>query len=471
MVFSSITFLIYFLPLFFLVYFLIPDRFKNGWLVLASLLFYCWGAPLFVGVVMLSCAIDFFLALRFRSRNGRLYFIIAIITNVVMLVYFKYANFFVENFNYMAIQLTGQAIPWSKVILPIGISFLTFQKISFLTDVYRKDAEPQKSYWNYLLFVILFPHLIAGPIVRFKEISWQITNRFHEIIPVNIYLGLVRFIIGLSKKVLIANIMGDQANQVFDLPDGSIDFTKAWVGILAYAFQIYFDFSGYSDMAIGIAKMAGFRIPENFNFPYTSRSITEFWKRWHITLGSWMKDYLYIPLGGNRVAVRRVYFNLFTVFLLSGLWHGASWNFVIWGAFHGLFLVAERIGLSRLLKKAGTPISVIYAFVVVVTGWVFFRSTDLEQALAFLHKMYSSPVIDGSYLLGLNARFLFVAIAALLFSFMPDRAQERLNSIYAHGNHRMAVNIAVCAMVLILYALNLGELYATGFNPFIYFKF
>lgn len=471
MVFSSITFLLYFLPLFFLVYYVLPDKLKNGWLVIASILFYSWGAPMFIFIVMLSCGVDFLLALHFRSAYGKLFFYLAIITNILMLGYFKYANFFEENFNFMAVALTGHAIPWVKVALPIGISFLTFQKISFLTDVYRKDVEPQDNYLNYLLFVILFPHLIAGPIVRYKDIHEQITNRYSHITATNGYLGLVRFVIGLSKKVLLANILGEHANSVFSLPLEQLDFTMAWSGMIAYTFQIYFDFSGYSDMAIGIAKMTGFDIPENFNFPYSSKSITEFWKRWHITLGNWMKDYLYIPLGGNRYSTQRTYLNLFTVFLFSGLWHGASWNFVIWGAYHGAFLITERYGLNKLLKRAGSIIPVFYTFLVVLTGWVFFRSTNLTHAVYFLQKMYCYPSVDANYLSTLNPKLWFVALVACLISFTSNSLQPSLNAVYKHTEHKMIIHIGFSLFILLLYAFNVGELFATGFNPFIYFKF
>ncbi|MBL0339972.1 MAG: MBOAT family protein [Bacteroidetes bacterium] len=469
MVFSSITFLLYFMPVFFLVYYLIPYKFKNYWLVASSLLFYSWGAPLFIFAFVASSLIDYFATTQFHKSNGKWFLFASILLNVLLLGYFKYSNFFIDNFNFISETLFGSKIPWSNVILPIGISFLTFEKISYLIDVYRKDCEAQRNYMNYLLFVILFPHQIAGPIVRYKEVGEQINNRKANLTPVKVYEGLLRFIIGLSKKVLIANVLGEQVNDIFKMPSEELTFTSAWVGIIAYSFQIYFDFSGYSDMAIGMGKMLGFKFPENFNFPYSSKSITEFWKRWHMTLGNWMKDYLYIPLGGNRG--NNTYLNLMIVFFLSGLWHGASWNFVIWGVFHGSFLVAERIGMNTLLKKVNPVPSTLYTFLVVITGWVFFRAENLSYAYGFLKTMYSIPVIDSSLLENLNTKFYFVLILALLFSFKSERVQKRLTALYTEVSNNSALNWLIMFSIVVLYLFNLGELLATGFNPFIYFKF
>ncbi len=469
MVFSSITFLFCFLPLFFITYYLLPDKLKNTWLVISSIVFYSWGAPLFIFAVIISCFIDYFVALHFEDRNRKLFLVIGIITNLSLLFYFKYFNFFIGNFNAISESLFGTKIPWSNVVLPIGISFLTFQKMSYLVDVYRKDCEVQKNYWNYLLFVILFPQLIAGPIVRYKEISEQINHRYGAISRTNTYEGLMRFIIGLAKKVLIANILGEQANAIFNQSISDISFTQSWLGIIAYTFQIYFDFSGYSDMAIGLGTMLGFKFPENFNFPYSSKSVTEFWKRWHITLSNWMKDYLYIPLGGNRN--HRTYVNLMVVFLLSGLWHGASWNFVLWGAIHGFFMVAERIGLVRLLKKGGGILEVGYTFFVVTSAWVFFRSESISYSLNFIKTMYSIHSLDIYYLTSFNLKFYLVLLIAGIFSFVPSRFQQHFHQWYSLSNSSLTLNITKGTAVLILYIFVLGELLATGFNPFIYFKF
>lgn len=469
MVFSSITFLLYFMPLFFMVYFLIPYKFKNHWLVFSSLLFYSWGAPMFIFAFLISSILDYYATTQFQKSYGKQMLVAAIICNIALLGYFKYSNFFIENFNFISESLFGSSIPWANVILPIGISFLTFEKISYLVDVYRKDCGAQRSYLNYLLFVTLFPHQIAGPIVRYKEVSDQIENRSRNINPVQVYEGFIRFVTGLAKKVLLANALGEQANLIFELPASEQSFTTSWVGIIAYSFQIYFDFSGYSDMAIGMGKMLGFTFPENFNFPYSSKSITEFWKRWHMTLGNWMRDYLYIPLGGNRG--NRTYLNLMLVFFLSGIWHGADWTFVVWGIFHGIFLVIERLGFSTILKKMHPIFSNTYTCLAVATGWVLFRSEDLSFSLSYIDAMYSIPTVDSVYLQNLNTKFLFVIILAIVFSFKSEHLQNKLTAFYTKTTPEAGLNVVVFSGMLFLYVICLGELLATGFNPFIYFKF
>ncbi|MBL0339801.1 MAG: MBOAT family protein [Bacteroidetes bacterium] len=469
MVFSSITFLLYFMPVFFLVYYSLPYKFKNYWLVFASLLFYSWGAPVFIFAFLLSSILDYLATTQFNKSNGKVYFVLAIVSNILLLGYFKYSNFFIDNFNVISNTLFGSTIPWAHVILPIGISFLTFEKISYLIDVYRKDGGAQGNYLNYLLFVILFPHQIAGPIVRYKDVSEQIQNRAGNINLNGVYEGLLRFIIGLGKKVLLANVLGSQVAIIFAVPVSELTFTTVWVGIIAYTFQIYFDFSGYSDMAIGIGKMLGFKFPENFKFPYSSRSITEFWKRWHMTLGNWMKDYLYIPLGGNRG--NSTYINLMIVFLLSGLRHGASWNFVLWGAVHGSFLVIERIYLNKMLQRINPAIANMYTFLIVASAWVLFRSEDISYALIYLKKMYSIPLIDLDYLVSLNPKLFLVISIGFVFAFASEKMQLLLTRIYTQSSSNKTANYLIGFTAISLYILALGELLATGFNPFIYFKF
>ncbi len=470
MVFSGITFLMFFLPAFFAVYFLLPDKFKNTWIVLASLLFYSWGAPVFIITVVASCFIDYLAVVNLGKRYGKTGYYLAIFLNLALLGYFKYADFFIENFNHIAIALTGYAVPLANVVLPIGISFMTFQKVSYLVDVKRGDCEAQPHFLNHLLFVLLFPQLIAGPIVRYKEIGTQITNRFGKSSPTYIFYGLVRFITGLGKKVFIANILGSHADAVFNSGNFSeLTFIPALSGILAYTFQIYFDFAAYSDMAIGLGKMMGFDFPENFNFPYASRSITEFWRRWHITLGNWMKDYLYIPLGGNRS--NRTYVNLMVVFLLSGLWHGASWNFVIWGLFHGMFLVFERVGYGRKLESFPGIAAVAYTFIVAMAGWILFRTNTVADAFSFVGALCVPGDNNLAYLASLNGRIYSAFAVALLFSFVSVRLQHFLNNFFEpSGKSTIKILITGTAM-LFLYVLCLGELMATGFNPFIYFRF
>ncbi len=469
MVFSSILFLVYFLPIFLLVYYVLPNTYKNAWLVIASLAFYTWGAPSFLPILILSCVIDYVSTFYFAKKKGKLWFALVLASNISLLLYFKYANFFSGNLNQFLNHFNIQSLSWREVMLPIGISFLTFQKISYLVDVYRRDCEPQQSFINYLLFIILFPHSIAGPIVRYKEIEAQLLGRFNTLNTSFIFLGLFQFVMGLSMKVIIANPLGAKANLIFNtLP--SLDFAQAWMGIICYTFQIYFDFAGYSAMAIGLGKMMGFIIPDNFNFPYTARSITEFWKRWHITLSSWMKDYLYIPLGGNRKGKGRTYINLFIVFMLSGFWHGASWNFLLWGAFHGLFLVVERLGLSKILIKIG-PFAMLYTFITVMIAWVFFRLENFSDAVFFIKHLFSWT---GSYIdwfnLGTRREIIVLGIACV-FAFMPPTLQNKLSNLFKAYPTKNWVSYFLLFLSVLLYILCLGEIFATGFNPFIYFKF
>ena len=469
MVFSSILFLVYFLPIFLLVYYVLPKAYKNAWLVIASLAFYTWGAPTFLPILILSCVIDYVSTFYFAKKKGKLWFVLVLISNVSLLLYFKYANFLSGNLNQFLNHFNLQSLPWQEVMLPIGISFLTFQKISYLVDVYRKDCEPQQSFINYLLFIVLFPHSIAGPIVRYKDIKAQLLGRFGNLNASFIFLGLFQFVIGLSMKVIIANPLGAKADLIFNaLPN--LDFANAWMGIICYTFQIYFDFAGYSAMAIGLGKMMGFIIPDNFNFPYTAQSITEFWKRWHITLSSWMKDYLYIPLGGNRNGNGRTYFNLFIVFMLSGFWHGASWNFLVWGAFHGLFLVVERLGLSKVLIKIG-PFAMLYTLITVMIAWVFFRLEQFSDAVFFIEQLFTWPNSNIDWFkLGTRREIIVLGIACV-FAFTPQILQTKLSTLYKAYPTKNWVAYFLMFLCVLLYVLCLGEIFATGFNPFIYFKF
>ncbi|NUM42144.1 MAG: MBOAT family protein [Leptospiraceae bacterium] len=350
MVFSSVLFLVFFFPVFFTVYFLFPNYLKNLWALFASIVFYIWGGSDFFLILCASICVDFILMHIMDSKEGNFRLILAlfsVIFNFCILGYFKYADFFVENWNF----LLQKNFPLPKIILPIGISFFTFHKVSYTIDIYYKKSKPLKKISDYLLYILLFPQLIAGPIIRFNEIRDQILDRKNLENWDNRLKGLIRFCIGLARKVLIANVLGKEADKIFSLNEPELSFFLAWMGILAYTFQIYFDFAGYSDMALGLGKMMGFQFPENFQFPYTSGSITEFWRRWHITLGNWMRDYIYIPLGGNLVSKFQTYLNLWAVFLFSGLWHGASWNFVFWGAYHGLFISLEKFFKSPKEKE------------------------------------------------------------------------------------------------------------------------
>jgi alginate O-acetyltransferase complex protein AlgI len=473
MVFSSITFLAYFLPLFVLIYHFIAKEYKNWFILLSSIYFFSWGAPTFVFVLVGVTILDFYLVkFLFESKTAlrkRILLITSLTMNLGMLAYFKYANFFIENVNRFLYKQGFETIEWTKIALPIGISFFTFQSLTYAVDVYRNVHKPLEKLSNYMLFIVAFPQMIAGPIVRFSYIADQITER-KETIDDKLQ-GFIRLCIGLGKKVLIANVMGEQAKLFMEIPVDQLTMASAWIGILAYTFQIYFDFAGYSDMAIGLGKIMGFTFPENFDSPYISRSITEFWRRWHITLGTWMRDYLYIPLGGNKVKTKmRLYMNLWFVFVISGLWHGASWNFVIWGAFHGFFLVIERLFLGKILSKIGIIPSMMYTFLIVMIGWVFFSIEKFDHAKAYIFKLFSFDMKGLPTMLPIFKVTIFIAI---LFSFIGvfKKAKDWENKIYFNTNPSMNWYYSFLGISILLFILSLSSIAAQGFNPFIYFRF
>lgn len=473
MVFSSIAFLLYFLPVFLLVYYLAPKKLKNYVVLLFSVVFYAWGAPKFVFILLATTAASFYLVKWMdqsaERKRKRLLLAISIIINLGLLAFFKYANFFVENLNQIFETFGVNAVGWTKIVLPIGISFYTFQTLTYSVDVYRGVHKPLKKLSDYVLYIIMFPQLIAGPIVRYNSIADQIVSRNET--NSDRLLGFYRFSIGLAKKVLIANVMGARADEIMSLDFATIDATTAWIGILAYTFQIYFDFSGYSDMAIGIGRMIGFKFPENFDNPYTSKSITEFWRRWHMTLGAWMKNYLYIPLGGNKVkSNKRLYFNLWFVFLVSGLWHGASWNFVLWGAFHGFFLVIERLFLSKILKKSGAVISLTYTFFVTIMGWVIFRIEDYSEAFVYYGKLFSFNSSKFDIIQNKEVSLIFVVAAIFsFFTLLPYGKIIQDRVFYSEASAKRM--LVVFASSLILMALSIASIATSDFNPFIYFRF
>lgn len=475
MIFSSSLFLLYFLPVFLVVYHIVPTKLKNWAILLASLFFYAWGAPKFIFVVVGSVIVDFYIINSLykstvqKTRGWLLALSIGI--NLGLLLYFKYANFFVDNLN-QTLEMVGiNELNWTSVVLPIGISFYTFQTLTYSIDVYRDVHKPLKNPIQYLVYILLFPQMIAGPIVRFNQIADQISDRKDRETIDHKLLGLFRFVIGLAKKVLIANVLGAEADRVFALSAEELSTATAWIGVLAYTFQIYYDFSGYSDMAIGLGRILGFKFPENFDNPYTSQSITEFWRKWHITLGAWMKDYLYIPLGGNKVDTKgRLFFNLWLVFLLSGLWHGAAWNFVIWGAFHGFFLILDRLFLLKVYKAIGKYPSIALTFLITIMGWVLFKSNSLEQAGLFYHKMWTFELVPFSHY---NLEFKSIFLLAFIFAFITLSKLGRNWQHHAFFKEKYSLsgyffNSLVC---IALFVLCLASITSSGFNPFIYFRF
>ena len=475
MVFSSIIFLFYFFPTFIAIYFLVPQRFKNFVILAGSIFFYAWGAPRFIFVILGTTLLDFIVV---RAMEGavpvrrKALLLISLSVNLGLLFYFKYANFFVGNVDHILSAMHVRGLSLLSVVLPIGISFYTFETITYVVDVYRGVHRPLTRFWDYQLYIIFFPKLIAGPIVRYHDIAGQIYDRSAYEGSEYKLRGFYRFVLGLSKKVLIANVMGDGAAILMDATHTHIGTGYAWLGILFYTMQIYFDFSGYSDMALGLALMMGFRLPENFNNPYTARSITDFWRRWHITLGAWMRNYLYIPLGGNRVASPwRLYFNLWLVFLASGLWHGAAWGFIIWGAYHGLFLVIERGFLSRWLDRIGR-FAVLYTFPVVVVGWVFFRFEHWTPSVRYLHMMFTVSAPECATCLGLGRQHVIMLGVAVIFAFLTlsDMGRRLCEAVYER-DYTVGRHIAMFFISAMLMALSAGYIMTSGFNPFIYFRF
>jgi alginate O-acetyltransferase complex protein AlgI len=461
------------MPVFLLVYYIADAKYKNGIILIGSIFFYAWGAPKFIFVILFTTFLDFHLVtLMDKIQNEtkrKLLLLLSVSVNLGLLFYFKYSNFFIENVN-SALSIFGdKQIHWTKLILPIGISFYTFETITYVVDVYRRVHKPLTKFWDYQLYIILFPKLIAGPIIRYHQLADQITDRTANETIDNKLTGFYRFALGLGKKVLIANQMGIVADEIFRSNLSQLDTTTAWIGSLAYTFQIYFDFSGYSDMAIGLAKMIGFKFPENFNNPYISQSITEFWRRWHITLGSWMKNYLYIPLGGNKVSKYRLYFNLWLVFLASGLWHGASWSFIFWGAFHGFFLVIERVFFGKVLSKIGKLPSILITFLIVNIGWVFFRMEKIKDAFTYLKHMFSFNFNSTN---NFDLEFKTYLIVAIIFSFFAiSKHTQKLQDAVYFNDYTNSRHLIICLTSLVLFVLSVSSITSSGFNPFIYFRF
>lgn len=473
MVFSSILFLLYFLPAFLFLYYITPTRFKNYTILICSILFYSWGAPGFLPALLIMTGIDFFIVRIMhkeeRPQKRKLLLALSICINLGLLLYFKYSNFFIENVNAVLGSMGFESIEWVEVVLPIGISFFTFETLTYSIDAYRKVITPLNKITDYYLYILLFPKLIAGPIVRFNLIEDQISTR--TITPDDRLIGFYRFAIGLGKKVLIANIIGAEADRIFAVNPMELNSSMAWIGILAYTFQIYFDFSGYSDMAIGIGRMIGFRFPENFNNPYTSTSISEFWRKWHMTLGMWMREYLYIPLGGNKVHSKaRLFLNLWIVFLLSGLWHGASWNFVLWGAFHGVFLILDRLFLLNFLERSGKIVSTVITFIIVMIGWVLFRIEHVESALLFYKKLFAFDFCPLE--VKRNLEFYTALVIAIFFSFFTCLPKgEVIQQKIFFSAYTLKRSFLMGFASILIFILSIAFITSTGFNPFIYFRF
>lgn len=477
MVFSSLFFLFVFLPVVLAGHYVWRNRsWQNAFLLFVSLFFYAWGEGERLYLMVISIALNFAVGRLLEgasSEKHRKWFLASgVFLNLLMLVIFKYTNFLIENLN---VLLSGGGIDPVKatdIRLPIGISFYTFQAISYIVDVYRRQTPAQRNILDLGLYISLFPQLIAGPIVRYHDVAGQIRNRLTDM-PLFVS-GVRKFCIGLGKKVLIANTLAYPADMIFSFPEGSYSPAVAWLGIVCYSLQLYFDFSGYSDMAIGLGRMFGFRFLENFNYPYISRSIKEFWRRWHISLSQWFRDYLYIPLGGSRISVKRTYINLIIVFFLTGLWHGASWNFVIWGLFHGLFLILERLGLDRLLQRAGRVVQHLYVILIALIAWVFFRAEDLASSIHYIQTLAGIINPDTpNYTIDMlvNPLLITVLILAMIGSTpVLDVLEKRWERI-AFTPLRVTGNMCVSLFYLGVVFLSAISLINGTMNPFIYFRF
>lgn len=472
MVFSSNVFLLYFLPIFLVCYFACPKKFRNYIILLFSIIFYGYGAPDFILILLGSTIANFFLVKLMhkteKSTLKKFYCGLAITVSLGLLVYYKYANFLIDNINALTSLFGWNAVTLAKILLPIGISFFTFQSITYVIDTYRGNNQPMKKLTDYIVYIMMFPQLIAGPIVRYCDIESEIRERSYS--AEQCLQGFFRFVIGLSKKVLIADVIGIQVDKLFATDFAVMDSGTAWITIAAYTMQLYFDFAGYSDMAIGLGKIMGFHFPENFDNPYNSRSITEFWRRWHITLGSFMRNYLYIPLGGNRVSKPRMYFNLWVVFLLSGLWHGASWNFAIWGAYHGFWLVLERMGLKKFYDRIGKAPSVLITFIIAMVGWAIFRIEDLGQCWTFISRLFAFDFQSISNIY--DSQFFTTLIVALVFSFITlfPFGKKLQDAIY-YKEFSVSGTVVAWVFAMFMMFFCIAAINAVGFSPFIYFRF
>lgn len=465
MLFSSIVFLFTFLPIVLILYYVLPRQFKNPVLLLASLLFYAWGEPIYLFLMMFSILFNYISGLDIarnlgNKRAARKSLIFNVVVNLCVLGFFKYEGFVLNSLN----AVLPVEIPFQEVALPVGISFYTFQILSYIIDVYRGNVPVQKNLMDFALYVTMFPQLIAGPIVKYAEIDEQLHvreenwGRFGE--------GVMYFIRGLAKKVLLANTVGMIYTNVSGMAPEDVSVVTAWLGCLAYTFQIYFDFSGYSDMAVGLGKMFGFEFPWNFNYPYIAQSVTEFWRRWHISLSSWFREYVYIPLGGNRVPVPKHIRNLLVVWLLTGLWHGAAWNFVAWGLYYGVILIFEKYFFHRVLEKLPEVLRHIYSLVLVMVGWVLFFSPSFAGALEYLKLMFGAGghgFMDGEalYLLISNLGLWVIAIVS---------STPLVYGVYERyvGRRKPVADVVIYAgMFLLCVAYLVTETY----NPFLYFRF
>ena len=481
MVFSSMVFLCGFLPAVLIGYAVCPTKYRNFFLFVASLFFYAWGEPRYIVIMLFSTVFDFCngLLMEYLDRKGRPQYrkwvlVFSVVINIGILCFFKYTDFVLQSIS----QLTGNPAHLLKLALPIGISFYTFQTLSYTIDVYRREVEVQHNIVDFGMYVCLFPQLIAGPIVRYSDIQDQIKGRKGNW--EGRFYGVQRFILGLAKKVLLANQIGALWNQISVLQHGDMSMASAWLGAIAYTFQIYFDFSGYSDMAIGLGYLFGFRFPENFNYPYISQSITEFWRRWHITLSTWFREYVYIPLGGNRKGMIRQIFNLLVVWFLTGLWHGAGWNFILWGLYFFVLLLVEKLFLLREMERWPGIFRHLYALFFIIVGWAVFACDDMNRLLTYLGTMFGVDTVAGNkislYYWSTYGLFLIILLLGSLelpkkaADRLYDRLQQKLLAVSPVWGDSIAFVIRLVWLAVLL-LVSVALLVSGSYNPFLYFRF
>ncbi|HJA07132.1 MAG TPA: MBOAT family protein [Candidatus Mediterraneibacter pullicola] len=469
MLFSSITFLFLFLPVVLAVYYLVPWKVKNIALLIASLFFYAWGEPVYVVLMVLSILLNYFCARDIKENENepvkaKFNVVFAVAVNLFILGFFKYYGFLLDTIN----AVFSTEIAYRELPLPVGISFYTFQAISYIVDIYRGKAQPQKNILYFALYISMFPQLIAGPIVRYEDIEAQLKHRRLSL--QRLGQGAMYFIIGLAKKTVIANSVGAVFEQISEMPAGSLSVLTAWLGAFSYAFQIYFDFSGYSDMAVGLGKMFGFEFKKNFDYPYISKSVTEFWRRWHISLSTWFREYVYIPLGGNRCSVSRNIFNLMVVWVLTGMWHGAAWNFIAWGVYYGVILVMEKYVWGASLDMLPNPMRHIYTGIMVLVGWVLFFSPSLGYALRYLGAMIGggTGIVDNQGAFLLFGHWLLYLLAVLGSSSLGMRLVNAVPRMARSARAQAAVSVVI---YMGIFVISVAFLVTDTFNPFLYFRF
>lgn len=463
MVFASITFLYYFLPIFLIVYFIVPKKYKNIVLLIFSFIFYFYGEPKYILLMLLEVLFAYFMTLSLEKNKSKSLLTVMISFHLILLCIFKYFNFIIDNIN----TIFSSNITLLNIVLPIGISFYTFQIISYEVDVYKGKIKASKNLLEFMTYVFLFPQLIAGPIVRYENINKELKSR--KVTFEDFSNGVNRFIIGLFKKVVIANNIGELCNTLVGSDEVSV--LLYWILGISYMLQIYFDFSGYSDIAIGIGKMIGFKFPENFNYPYIADSVTNFWRRWHMTLSSWFRDYVYIPLGGNRVSTLKHIRNIFIVWILTGLWHGASWNFIIWGLYFGIILIIEKYFLNKVLEKLPKVIRIIYTLFIVMISFIIFSSDNLSSAFTIIKGLFNfkSLSLSNNFILYYVKSYGFILIMGIIFSTpLIKNIIEKLRSKKILNN---IINIIEVIVILLILLIVTSMLIDSSYNPFLYFRF